>query len=87
MPITIGLDVYERHVRTIFPRLPSIRNLLLSVRMKVLAVFANPALGLGGVGSSAAGSSTHQGSQNTNASAAPLPTLNVDLNAIRAGGS
>jgi hypothetical protein len=85
-PVTIGLDIYERHVRTVFPRLPSIRNLLLSVRMEVLGLFAGS--GEGGSSAAAAGRS-RQGNQNTtaNAAAAPLPTLNVDLNAIRAGGS
>ena len=40
-----------------------------------------------GAASSTAGSHSHQGSQSTNGPVASLPTLDVDLDAIRAGGS
>ncbi|KAF8464749.1 hypothetical protein DFH94DRAFT_848831 [Russula ochroleuca] len=83
IPLKIGLDIYEQRIRAIFPQLPSIRKLLLSVRTVVLEFFPD----LPTDPDTAAGPRSHQGGQNTNASAAPLPTLNVDLNAIRAGGS
>jgi len=40
-----------------------------------------------GAASSAAGSHSHKGSQSTDGSVGSLPKLDVDLNAIRAGGS
>jgi len=83
IPLGISLDIYERHVRAIFPQLPSIRRKLLSLRTIVLEFFPK----LPSESGAAAGSHSHQGSQSTNASVAPLPTLDVDLDAIRAGGS
>ena len=86
IPLGISLDIYERHVRAIFPQLPSIRQKLLSLRTTVLAFFPKPPPE-SGASSSAASSHSHQGSQSTNSSVAPLPTLDVDLDAIRAGSS
>jgi len=86
IPLGIGLDIYERHIRAIFPQLPSIRRKLLSLRTAVLVYFPKPSP-QPGAASSAAGSQSHHGSQRTNASAAPLGTLDVDLDGIRAGGS
>jgi hypothetical protein len=79
VPLRISLDVYERHVRARFPQLPSIRQKLLSLRAIVLE-FTPSESGA----SSTAGS---QGGQSTGGSVASLPTLDVDLDAIRAGGS
>jgi hypothetical protein len=79
IPLKISLDIYERRIRAIFPRLPSIRKPLLSVWTAVLEFFLNPPPD--------PGLRSQQGGQNTNGSAARLPTLNVDLDAIRAGGS
>lgn len=86
IPLGISLDIYERHVRAIFPQLPSIRQKLLSLRTTVLR-FLPRSPSESGAASSAGSSHSHQGSQSTNGSVAPLPTLNVDLDAIRAGGS
>ena len=86
IPLGISLDIYERHVRAIFPQLPSIRQKLLSLRTTVLAFFPKPP-SESGASSSAASSHSHQGSQSTNSSVAQLPTLDVDLDAIRAGSS
>ncbi|KAN0107587.1 hypothetical protein V8E52_010002 [Russula decolorans] len=86
IPLRISLDIYERHVRAIFPQLPSIRQKLLSLRTTVLEFFPKPP-SESSAASSVAGSHSHQGSQSTNSSVSPLPTLDVDLDAIRAGGS
>jgi len=86
IPLNISLDIYERHVRAIFPWLPSIRQKLLSLRTAVLAFFPEPP-SESGTASSAAGSRSHRSSRSTNTSASPLPTLDVDMDAIRAGGS
>ncbi|KAF8462332.1 hypothetical protein DFH94DRAFT_678856 [Russula ochroleuca] len=63
--------------------LPSIRKLLVSVQTAMLEFFPDLPTDPG----TAAGPHSHQGGQNTNASAAPLPTLNVDLNASAANPS
>ncbi|KAI0277746.1 hypothetical protein BGY98DRAFT_1097197 [Russula aff. rugulosa BPL654] len=86
IPLRISLDIYERHIRAIFPQLPSIRQKLLSLRTTVLEFFPkSPSPLESRAASSSASSRSHQGTQSTNASASPLPTLDVDLDAIRAG--
>ncbi|KAI0296838.1 hypothetical protein BC826DRAFT_186472 [Russula brevipes] len=82
LPIRISIDLYERHIRAIFPQLPSIRRLLLSARTAVLTLFPDPAPD---DPSLTTPSRLPQGSQDTAAPAAPLPTLDVDLNALLAG--
>ncbi|KAI0255211.1 hypothetical protein BJV78DRAFT_1178347 [Lactifluus subvellereus] len=85
LPIRIALDIYERRIRVIFPQLPSVRTLLLSARMAVLALYRK--LVVLGVTSFTAGSRPPQGGQGPNAPVVPLPTLPVDLDGIRAGKS
>src|SRR5258707_13232752 len=86
IPLKIGLDIYERHIRAIFPQLPSIRQKLLSIRTAVLAYLPTPPPPPGAA-SSTSGSRSRQGGQSTNAPAARLPTLSVNMDAIRTGGS
>jgi len=86
-PIAICLDIYERHIRAIFPQLPSIQRALLTVRTEVLAFF--PALGQAPAANSfaAQGTTNHGNGNPSTAPVAPLPTLPVDLNSIIAGSS
>ena len=79
IPLKISLDIYERRIRAIFPRLPSIRKPLLLVWTAVLEFFLDPPPD--------PGLRSQQGGQNMNGSTARLPTLNIDLDAIRAGSS
>ena len=42
LPIRISIDIYDRHIRAIFPNLPSVRNLLLTIRTTMLSIFTSP---------------------------------------------
>ena len=85
LPIRIALDIYERQIRVKFPQLPSIRTLLLSARMAVLAL--DRRLAFPGATSFATGPRPPQGGQGSKAPVVPLPTLPVDIDAIRKGQS
>lgn len=73
LPIRISAYFYEHHIRALFPDLPSVRQLLVWLRSVVLTVLPDP-------GPDPAGTSSGAGPN-------PLPTLNVNLDAIRAGGT
>jgi hypothetical protein len=77
------MDIYDRHIRAIFPNLPSIRNLLLTIRTATLSIFTNPQTQRGATISSG----RSQGRQGDNAPEAPIRTLPVDLNTLLADGS
>jgi hypothetical protein len=83
LPIRIGIDLYDRHIRAIFPGLPSVRELLLTVRTAVLAIYTSVAPGP----SVSSASGQTQGRRGHNALPAQLPTLDVNLNSLRADGS
>jgi len=42
LPIRIGLNIYEQHIRAIFPQLPSIQRALLAARTELFAFFPRP---------------------------------------------
>jgi len=73
LPIRISADLYEHWIRAVFPKLPSIRKLLVVLRSAVLSVLPEPGPDSGPATTSSGGSN-------------PLPTLNVNLDTIRAGG-
>ncbi len=82
LPIRISIYIYDRHIRVIFPQLPSIRNLLLDARSTVLTIFTAPEPGI------TPPSRRPPGRRDRNAPpVAQLPTLNVDLNSLIANGS
>jgi len=41
LPIRISIDIYDRHIRAMFPQLPSIRNLLLTIRTNMASIFTS----------------------------------------------
>lgn len=76
LPIRVTADIYEHRIRAFFPELPSVRKLLVWLRSAVLSVLPDPGPEPAGPGATSSGSGSN-----------PLPTLNVDLDAIRAGGT
>jgi hypothetical protein len=82
LPIRVSIDIYDRHIRAIFPKLPSIRNLLGTIRSVVLSIFTSPP-----TRGATTSSRRPQGRPGNNVPEAPLRTLNVDLNALPADGS
>ncbi len=83
LPIRITAYFYEHCIRALFPKLPSVRKLLNLLRSAVLSVLPNPDPEPAGPGATSSGAGSNP---NLLQGADPLPTLNVDLNALRAGG-
>jgi len=79
LPIRISLDLYEKHIRAIFPQLPSIQRALLAARTEFLAFF--PAIG------KASTANSFEATSHGNGNPSSSPTLPVDLNSIIAGNS
>lgn len=74
-PIRVTAEIYEHWIRAKFPELPSVRKLTVWLRSAVLSVLPDP-------GEEPAGPSAASSGAGSN----PLPTLNVDFDAIRARG-
>jgi hypothetical protein len=74
LPLRITADIYEHWIRVWFPELPSVRKLLVWLRSAVLSVLPDPGPEPAGPGATSSGSGSN-----------PLPTLNVNLDSIRAG--
>ncbi|KAI9451996.1 hypothetical protein BJY52DRAFT_958961 [Lactarius psammicola] len=84
LPIRVTANIYEHWIRALFPKLPSIRKLLILLRSALLSILPNPDPEPAGPG---ANSSSAGSNPNRPQGANPLPTLNVDLDALRAGGN
>jgi hypothetical protein len=78
LPIRITADIYEHWIRIWFPKLPSVRKLLVWIRSAVLSVLPDPGPDV---------DPARPGATSSGAGSNPLPTLDVDLGAIRAGGT